>query len=78
MKRPATILTEIRDVTERAALMSGPDLIAEAVKHASSQANLARLSGVTANTISTIKSGQEPSLATRNAILWGIARALGL
>lgn len=42
------------------------------------QADLARLSGLTANTITAIKQGKRPTAAQRAAIYWAIAEAQGL
>lgn len=56
----------------------GPSLIALAARMASTQADLARLSGLTANTVTAIKKGKRPTAAQRAAIYWAIAKAGGL
>jgi len=53
--------------------LSGPELIAAATALiADTQAELARLSGLTANTITTLKQGKKPTAAQRKAILWAV------
>lgn len=71
-------VAKLREVRAEAETASGPDLIALAVRHCQSQAELSRLSGLTQNTITAIKRGQALNASTRSAILWAIARSMGL
>ena len=69
----------IRQLARDAEPLAGPDLLALILARCHlSQADLARLSGITANTLTAIKQGQRLSASTRSALLWGAARALGL
>jgi hypothetical protein len=55
---------------------SGADLIAFAIaKTMGTQADLARLTGLTPNTITAIKRGKRATAAQRSAILWAIFRS---
>lgn len=68
----------LRATSSQAEALDGPALIALAVMHTQSQADLSRLSGITPNTLTAIKQGKRPTAAHRAAILWAIARALGI
>jgi len=76
--RAEKTLSDLRDVARRSEQLDGPALIGLAVTHTQTQADLARLSGLTGNTITAIKRGKRPSAAQRSAILWAIARATGI
>lgn len=53
--------------------LSGPELIEAATAAImDTQANLARLSGMTPNTITALKQGKRPTAAQRAAILWAV------
>ena len=71
-------VARLREIRAQAENLNSPDLIALAVRHCQSQADLARLSGLTTNTITAIKKGQPLNQSSRNAILWAIARSLGI
>jgi hypothetical protein len=80
MTSPDQRRERIADAAERALSarenwrnLSGPELI-EAATDAimDTQANLARLSGMTPNTITALKQGKRPSAAQRAAILWAV------
>ncbi len=66
---------EARDNFRR---LTGPELINAATSAImDTQAELARLSGMTANTITALKQGKRPTAAQRAAILWAVfARSL--
>lgn len=53
--------------------LSGPELIEAATTAImDTQATLARLSGMTPNTITKLKQGKRPTAAQRAAILWAV------
>ena len=72
-------IDQLRNLARQAESMDGPQLLDAALQAAPlTQADLARLSGLTQNTITAFRKGKRPSAAQRSAILWGIARAYGL
>lgn len=72
-------VTDLRRIIDKAARTDGPGLI-ELASHGmmQNQADLARASGLTANTITAIKRGKRPTAAQRAAIYWAIAVRLNL
>lgn len=66
------------DVQKLTNAPDGPALIGLAASMVSTQADLARLSGLTGNTITAIKRGKRPTAAQRAAIYWAVAKAGGL
>jgi len=55
--------------------LSGPEIIAEALAMTmGTQADLARLSGLTNNTVTTLKQGKRPNAAQRAALCWAVFR----
>ena len=68
----------LRAAARAAETADGPGIVALGVSYTQSQADLARMSGITPNTLTTIKRGKRPTAAHRAAILWAIARALGI
>lgn len=68
----------IREAARIAERLDGPELLAYAMKFCHSQAEVARVSGITENTLTALKQGKRPSPAQRAALMWGIARTMGL
>lgn len=70
LARAAVIAINARETFRK---MSGPELIEAAVLMiVDTQAELARLSGLTPNTITALKQGKRPTAAQRAAILWAV------
>lgn len=78
----ATLAQRVRHLREDVQRMTdapdGPSLIGLAVAFTSTQADLARLSGLTGNTITALKRGKRPTAAQRAAIYWAVAKARGI
>jgi hypothetical protein len=73
------LLNDLRDLEAKIQTLSGPDLIAEAMKFSlSRQTDLARHSGLTPNTITALKQGKRPTAAQRAAIMWASVKLAGV
>lgn len=74
-------LRAIQQTAEAARQMDGAALIAfcKTIRGGQmTQADIARGSGLTPNTITALAHGKKPTAAQRAAIMWAIARALGI